>query len=314
MTAEEVIVVDTHDDLLLILIQLVEAVGLVDRDTWVQQFRMLLVADEQHFAMQIEQTVLEVIQSVITQLVITLCLRTSQLLIEVVLDLTLVVKFIFEPEDITIAGIEEVLFRIFRIKTECIAQEIRADIRLGHTVFVQLDTHIPQVLQRIWHCRAEVSAQAPDIGLAHLPYTEEAQDMVNTICIEIVLHLRETTTPPLVVVLCHHIPVVRWESPVLTRDREIIRRSTCRGVQVEQLRVGISIHRVRRYTNRYIALHCNAQTMRIGNSFAQLQVGMELQEVIEVSRLFVAFVQELGIWLQPLAVLRKEILVFLRGE
>ena len=97
--------------------------------------------------MQIQQTILEIIQCIIAQLVIPFCLWTRQLFVEVIFHFPLVVKFFFEPEDITITRIQEMFLGIFCIKTKCIAQEISTDIRFCHTILIQLNSHIPQVLQ-----------------------------------------------------------------------------------------------------------------------------------------------------------------------
>ena len=54
--------------------------------------------------------------------------------------------------------------------------------------------------------------------------------------------------------------------------------------------------------------------MGVSHGLFQLLVGMELQESVQIHRLLVALVEEDGIGLQPLAVLRKESLEFLAAE
>ena len=159
-----------------------------------------------------------------------------------------------------------------------------------------------------------MSAQTPYIRLAHLPYAEETEDVIHTVSIEIILHLLEAGTPPSEVILCHLIPVIGRESPVLSADGEIIGRRTCGSVEVEELRINGCIHGVRTDTDRYIALHGYTNRVGISHSVRQLLVGMELEVFIEFFRLFVAFAQELGIGLQPSGVLCFECLVFVGSE
>ena len=159
-----------------------------------------------------------------------------------------------------------------------------------------------------------MSAQAPYIRLAHLPYTEEAEDVIHTVSIEIILHLLEAGAPPAEVILRHLVPVIGRESPVLSADGEIIGRRTCGSVEVEELRINGCIHGVRTDTDRYIALHGYADGVGISHCVCQLLVGVELKVFIEFFRLFVAFAQEGCVGLQPSTVLRLKSLVFIGSE
>ena len=138
--------------------------------------------------------------------------------------------------------------------------------------------------------------------------------MIYAVSIEIVLHLTEPFLPPSEVVLRHLIPVIGRESPVLTGDREVIGRCAGRCIQVKELRINGCIHRVRTDTDRYISLHRYSYRVSISHCVRQLLVGMELKEIVVLLRLFVTLMKELGVWLQPLAVLRKESLILLGGE
>ena len=66
VTTEEILVVDTHQHLFLIAVQLVERVALIDRDTRMQPSRTALVFYKQHFAMQIDQTVADIMHRSLT--------------------------------------------------------------------------------------------------------------------------------------------------------------------------------------------------------------------------------------------------------
>ena len=159
-----------------------------------------------------------------------------------------------------------------------------------------------------------MTAETPHVRLAHLPDTEETEDMIYTVSIEIVLHLTEPFLPPSEVILRHLIPVIGRESPVLAGDREVIGRCSCGSVQVKELRINGCIDGVGADTDRYISFHRHAYRVGVSHCVRQLFVGMELQEIVVLLRLLVALVEELGIGLQPLAVLLKERLVLLGGE
>ena len=74
------------------------------------------------------------------------------------------------------------------------------------------------------------------------------------------------------------------------------------------------IHRVGADADRYIAFHAHAYRVCICYGVLQLLVCVELQESVEVHRLFVALMKEDGIWLQPFSVLRKKCLELLAAE
>ena len=159
-----------------------------------------------------------------------------------------------------------------------------------------------------------MSAESPYILFAHLPDTEETEDMIHTVSIEIVLHLLETTLPPTEVILGHLIPVIGREAPVLTADREIIGRSTGRSIQVEEVRINSCIDRVRADTDRYITLHRYADRVRISDCVSELLVRMELEELIEILRLTVTLSQESSVRLEPFFILLLKCFVFRRTE
>jgi len=140
---EEIVVVDAHDDLALIVVEFAETVRLIDRDTRVQQFGMGLVAHEEHFGMQVQQTIYKIGGVLVGEVMAE----------EIVLYLALGVELVAEEIDIAIVGAEELLFGLLGIVTEYLAEEIAADIGFDHTVFVEFDTHIPQVLHRVGHSR-----------------------------------------------------------------------------------------------------------------------------------------------------------------
>ena len=76
----------------------------------------------------------------------------------------------------------------------------------------------------------------------NLPYTEKSEDVVDSECIKIFRHLPEPCLPPGKTVLCHLVPVVGRETPILSVSSECVRRSSRRLVHIEKLRILPSIH------------------------------------------------------------------------
>ena len=138
--------------------------------------------------------------------------------------------------------------------------------------------------------------------------------MIHAVSIEIILHLPEARFPPSETVFRHLIPVIRRETPVLTGDREIIGRCSCRCIQIEQLRINGRIYGIRRDTDRYIALHSHADRVGVRYGICQLLVRMELQELIEILGLLVTLCQESGVRLQPSIVFLDKRFIFRAGK
>jgi hypothetical protein len=259
--------------------------------------------------MQIQESVEDIVD-----IAVVLVSRTVLRVEEELLHLALGVEMLREEIDISVVGKEEIVLHILGIVAEGVAEEVSTDIWLGEAILVELHAHVPEVLERIRHSRREVTAEAPNIRFAHLPDTEEAEDMVYTICVEVVRHLGEAELPPLVVVLSHDIPVVGREAPVLTTCVEVIGWRTCRSREVEEVWVGGSVHRVRRDTDRNIALECHAYRVCVVHCLAELFVRMELEVAVEVLRLFVALREELCVRQEPALVGSEESLIFVRSE
>ena len=112
--------------------------------------------------------------------------------------------------------------------------------------------------------------------------------MIYAIGIEVVRHLGKASTPPSVVILRHLIPVIDWESPVLSLCREVIRRSTRRRGRNEEFRILPYIHARTRYANRNIALQHYPLRVEIVAHLTQLAVEMILHIVVESHLLLVA--------------------------
>ena len=115
MATEEIIIVDTHEDLFLIAVQLVERVALVDRDTRMEPSRTALVFYHQHFAMQVNQSVAEVLYRFFAEAAGFECFLVVQQTVCPFLHFRLRVKLRAEPVYIMVVGLQSVLFRPFGI-------------------------------------------------------------------------------------------------------------------------------------------------------------------------------------------------------
>ena len=276
--------------------------------------RTALVFYKQHLAMQINQRIADVLRRLGTQTGSLQLLLIAHQPVVPFLHFDLRIELRTEEIDIAVMRVQRIFLRPFGVITQHISEEIGADIRLRQSIPVQTNTLRAEVVIAVRKSRNEMTAETPHIRLLHLPDTEETEDMIHTVCVEIVLHLAETSLPPTEVILRHLVPVISREAPVLTANREIIGRRTGRSVQIEQLRINGCIDAVRADSDRYVTLHRYADRVRVSHSVSQLFVRMELQELIEIFRLFVAFVQELRIRLQPRIVLLDKRLVCLAAE
>ena len=144
---------------------------------------------KQHFAMQINQAIADILYCRLTQAAGFQLFLIAQETICPLLHFHLRIKLRFEPVDITVARIQCVRFSPLGIITQHVTQEIRTDIRLGHTIPIEAYALCAQVIVAVRQCRNEMSAEPPYIRLAHLPDTEETQDMIYAVGIEIILHI-----------------------------------------------------------------------------------------------------------------------------
>ena len=125
-----------------------------------------------------------------------------------------------------------------RIGTEEVAEKAFHDIRLG--VLVDINPEVVAVshfFHAVWQRRIEITQQAVNGIHRDLPDAEETEDMVDAVCVEVFGHLAEARFPPSEAVSVHHFPVVSREAPVLTEDREFVRRSTGLTIHIEQVGV-----------------------------------------------------------------------------
>ena len=103
---------------------------------------VLLVTHEEHLAMEIQESVEDIVDVAVV-LVSSTVLRVE----EELLHLALGVEMLREEVDISIVGMEEIVLHILSIVAEGITQEISTDIWFGEAILVELHAHVPEVLQ-----------------------------------------------------------------------------------------------------------------------------------------------------------------------
>ncbi len=189
-----------------------------------------------------------------------------------------------------------------------------AEIRLGEALTAKRDAEAVKLVERVGQGGIEMAAKPPHIGLGHLPNTEKAENMVDTIGIEAVLHLAEALAPPCVAVLGHLIPIVGRETPILAAQREVIGGRTRRGVAVEQLGRRLDIDGIGSHADRDIALDRHTDRMGVGYRLLQLAIGVVLQIGV-VGGVFAVVRRPIErIAVEPKSIVGQEALVVLRGE
>ena len=114
----------------------------------------------------------------------------------------------------------------------------------------------------------------------NLPYPEESQHVVDTIGIEILGHLTETTHPPTATVLEHDLPVISRKAPVLAVDRKIIGRRTGLAIQIKVVRLHPSLHTVAADADGNVSLQNDTLRTSIIGSRKQLFMQAELYIIV----------------------------------
>ena len=112
----------------------------------------------------------------------------------------------------------------------------------------------------------------------NLPYPEEAEDVVDAVCVEIFRHLSETLFPPAESVGRHSFPVVGWEAPVLTQHGKVVGRRAGLRVHVEQAGILPRVNAFAPYADGNVSFEDDSVLMGEIAHFAQLPVEVELLE------------------------------------
>ena len=103
---------------------------------------VLLVANEEYLAMQVQETIHHVVDIAMVLVSCTVIWVEEELL-----HLALGVEMLREEIDVSVVGKEEIVLHILGVIAESVAEEVSADIWLGEAILVELHAHVPEVLQ-----------------------------------------------------------------------------------------------------------------------------------------------------------------------
>ena len=253
--------------------------------------RVTMVAEEEHVAYERVQTVTHVVVPlylVLIFLLLSLVGSSVSLLAafrapvrEVSLDLALSVELRAHAVVLTVLRLNVMVTHELRTVAEHTVEHPVGDERSGEQLFLPVQSVALDLLACHAERRLELSEQSVDGILRNLPYTEEAEHMVNAVSIEELSHILEAANPPQTAVLKHFVPVVGRESPVLTVCTERIRWSASLPVEIEVARLSPHVAAIAVDTDRNIALEDNALLTGIVVNFLKLSVQDVLLEVVE---------------------------------
>ena len=161
MTVVEIVIVNICQQLTLVSIELLVVVRLVERDAWMEHRWVLLVANEEYLAMQVQETIHHILDIAMI-LVSCTVLRIE----EVGLYLALGIQMLWEEIDITVVCAEEIVLHILGIIAKGIAEEVRADIWLGEAILISSTSLLLRVLHQMISMHAvRTGASLPTTGM-----------------------------------------------------------------------------------------------------------------------------------------------------
>ena len=100
----------------------------------------------------------------------------------------------------------------------------------------------------------EVTQESRVLRPGNFPYAEEAENMVYSEGMEVVGLASKALAPPAEIIRLHPLPVVGGEAPVLPVYSEVIGRSSCRLIGVEEAGGDPDIHAMRCYSDGEVTL------------------------------------------------------------
>ena len=156
-----------------------------------------------------------------------------------------------------------------------------ADKRTGKRLFVERQSVGLYFLATHAQRGRKLTQQAIYTRHGNFPNAEETQYVVDAIGIKELRHVLETTHPPGAIVAQHLVPVVCWEAPILTFNREIVGWCTRLSVKVKVMWFGPHVTTMAVHANGDVAFqyHTLGASMFVG--MAHLGVKQILNEVME---------------------------------
>ena len=176
-----------------------------------------------------------------------------------------------------------ILFMVVVEQTKTLLEKVVVDERLDHKVLLEGKSVAFDFAGRHRQRGSELAQESVNRVGRNLPDAEEAEDVVDAVGREVLLHLAEALEPPLEAVLEHGIPVVGGEAPVLTIGRERIGRSACRTVHIEVERLDPSLDRGAADADGDVTLEDDIVLTGIGRCIEQLDVQLVLYIVVEAN-------------------------------
>jgi len=107
-----------------------------------------------------------------------------------------------------VGWLNEVLLHIICLLAKHLLQEVFVNIRGEIELFAERQAVALNLLARHGQGRDELSQQSVHGVHRNLPDTEETQNMIYAVSVEVFRHFSETFHPPAVIILFHHLPVV----------------------------------------------------------------------------------------------------------
>mmetsp|Transcript_37173 Transcript_37173/g.91125 ORF Transcript_37173/g.91125 Transcript_37173/m.91125 type:complete len:237 (-) Transcript_37173:85-795(-) len=118
--------------------------------------------------------------------------------------------------------------------------------------------------------------------------------MIDAVRVEVLRHGAQSLPPPRVVVLGHHLPVVRREAPILARHSKSVGRRASLEVHVVQLGLRPRVYAAAVDADWQVAFEHHAVVARVRGGSVELQVEVVLNERI-VDALLVVGIVDIGV-------------------
>ena len=307
MTLEEIVIIESQESILLLIVQSLIDGFVEDTDTWMVHLWLLRILEEEH----ITDKAIKAIANPQAVLIVFPLEEIAHLLLRIKLSLQVV-------ESIA-ARNQEIITNIRCMHTKKSLKHTIVDKRTCEEILAERQTKILYLAHRHRKGWREMPQQSEDSIQWNLPDTEEAQYMVDTDGIEILLHPAQTLVEPFHQrqLFCFHFsfltPVVGGESPVLAIEREVIRWCTRLGIKMEELRMSSSLYTLTIDTDGDITLDEDPFLTSIVSCRLQLEMEVILEEINLLSRIRWTS-NPLGIRFEPILIFSKPLFEFFRIE
>src|SRR5574344_3063199 len=188
MAAIEIVVIQSVEVILLAVIERLEHKIELHTDARMIGVGTFAVANKEHIADERVQTVSD--PDIVCR----------GLAVEERLYLALRIKRRLHLIHIVMGMVEEFLFHLVLPRAKDLLHHPVGDKGFGEKRFTERQPVTLYLIHRQWQCRRELPQQSMNGIGRYLPDTEEAEDMVDAVSVEILRHLTETVHPPFAMV------------------------------------------------------------------------------------------------------------------